>query len=44
MKLIRLYMRVLGALHREARLAWILAVANLAWRRPSLPNRFYSDA
>jgi glucan exporter ATP-binding protein len=30
MKLIRLYMRVLGALHREARLAWILAVANLA--------------
>lgn len=30
MKLIRLYMRVLGALHREARLAWILAIANLA--------------
>jgi glucan exporter ATP-binding protein len=30
MKLVRLYMRVLGALHREARLAWILAVANLA--------------
>ena len=30
MKLVRLYMRVLGALHREARLAWILAIANLA--------------
>jgi glucan exporter ATP-binding protein len=30
MRLIRLYMRVLGALHREARLAWILAIANLA--------------
>ena len=30
MKLIRLYLRVLGALHREARLAWILAIANLA--------------
>jgi ATP-binding cassette subfamily B protein len=30
MKLIRLYMRVLGALHREARLAWILAITNLA--------------
>jgi ATP-binding cassette, subfamily B, beta-glucan exporter len=30
MKLVRLYTRVLGALHREARLAWILAVANLA--------------
>jgi glucan exporter ATP-binding protein len=30
MKLMRLYLRVLGALHREARLAWILAVANLA--------------
>jgi ATP-binding cassette, subfamily B, beta-glucan exporter len=30
MKLIRLYLRVLGVLHREARLAWILAVANLA--------------
>lgn len=30
MKLVRLYMRVLGALHREARLAWILAFANLA--------------
>ena len=27
MKLIRLYLRVLGALHREARLAWILAIA-----------------
>ena len=25
-----LYLRVLGALHREARLAWILAIANLA--------------
>jgi ATP-binding cassette, subfamily B, beta-glucan exporter len=30
MNLIRIYMRVLGALHREARLAWVLAVANLA--------------
>src|SRR5690348_4144806 len=30
MNLVRLYMRVLGALHREARLAWILAIANLA--------------
>jgi len=30
MRLVRLYMRVLGALHREARLAWILAIANLA--------------
>jgi glucan exporter ATP-binding protein len=30
MKLIRTYLRVLGALHREARLAWILAIANLA--------------
>jgi ATP-binding cassette, subfamily B, beta-glucan exporter len=30
MKLMRLYLRVLGALHREARLAWILAFANLA--------------
>jgi glucan exporter ATP-binding protein len=30
MKLVRLYIRVLGALHREARLAWILAAANLA--------------
>jgi ATP-binding cassette, subfamily B, beta-glucan exporter len=30
MKLVRLYIRVLGALHREARLAWVLAVANLA--------------
>jgi ABC-type multidrug transport system fused ATPase/permease subunit len=28
MKLVRLYLRVLGALHREARLAWILAVGN----------------
>ena len=30
MKLVRIYLRVLGALHREARLAWILAIANLA--------------
>jgi len=30
MKLIRLYGRVLGLLSREARLAWILAIANLA--------------
>lgn len=30
MNLVRIYMRVLGALHREARLAWILAIANLA--------------
>src|SRR6476661_3946465 len=30
MNLVRLYMRVLGALHREKRLAWILAIANLA--------------
>ena len=30
MRLVRLYMRVLDALHREARLAWILAIANLA--------------
>src|SRR4051794_15623449 len=30
MKLVRLYIRVLAALHREARLAWILAIANLA--------------
>ena len=30
MKLVRIYLRVLGALHREARLAWTLAVANLA--------------
>src|SRR3954453_19865748 len=33
MKLMRLYPRVLGALHREARLAWILAIANLALAR-----------
>ena len=30
MNLVRIYFRVLGALHREARLAWILAIANLA--------------
>ena len=30
MKLIRLYLRVLGLLNRVARLAWILGVANLA--------------
>lgn len=30
MRLIRLYIRVLRALHRQARLAWILAIANLA--------------
>src|SRR4029450_7494724 len=30
MKLLRLYIRVLGLLGREARLGWILALANLA--------------
>jgi len=30
MKLIKLYVRVLRALHRQARLAWTLAIANIA--------------
>ena len=30
MKFLRLYLRVLGLLGREARLGWILALANLA--------------
>ena len=30
MRLIRLYARVLRALHRQARLAWALAIVNVA--------------
>jgi ATP-binding cassette subfamily B protein len=36
MKLIRVYSRVLGALHRQAGRAWTLAVANVALAAPAL--------